>query len=117
MSAFIVSKKHIDIMVDALSEDHTPELHKNTTGQMFWEENYKSVNARYNEQDKCPEYVFEKPEKEYTPVEVAKLVHCYMYQSCEHDEWDGSDAQSISVGLLNDLWRRMPGYDSAEWSI
>jgi hypothetical protein len=25
-----------------------------------------------------------------TPVEVLKLIHCYEYQSCEHDEWEDS---------------------------
>ena len=117
MSAFIVSKKHIDIIVNALSGVDSPELHMDNTGQMLWEENFKSVNYRYNENSKCPKYVFKKPEKEYTPVEIAKFVHCYMYQSCEHDEWGDSDAKATANKLLTDLWHNMPGYASAKWSI
>ena len=50
-----------------------------------------------------------------TPVQAIKLVHCYEYQSCEHDGWETSEAHRFTTALLSSLEHSLPGYDDAPW--
>ena len=146
MSAYIVSKSHINALVQAglrsgmrarftwYTRDEDGNLtrmelrHDNAdaVGQMLLDENIKSVSSRYpsDRLSELPgrtnsEYLmpFEwKPfVKQPTPLEAIKLIRCYEYQSCEHTEWDTSEAKQFCDCLKDWLISDLPGYDDAPW--
>lgn len=141
MSAFVVSDGHIRFLVDMiLHVSDSPQgadvrTHKGrkvtryaTTaqevgatelGRILLTENYASVNYRYRENDTAPEYThplgLPHAGLNFDAAQVAKSVHCYQYQACEHPGWEESDAKYITDQLLQSLLTRMPGYEAAEW--
>ena len=168
MSAYIVSKRHIDAMVGAgLSASPYGELrwrhrdewhelsHENATevGAMLWAENETSVSYRYSppgreyyygehaaemepleelpggrvSEEIAPGVVVEMPEwaepyrysaiHPLPAVAVLKAIDCYEYQSCEHPEWEESEAFAFCDSLRRSLIGSLPGYDQAAWSI
>ena len=132
MSAWIVSKAHIDVLIGAaLDEGYGGRFHwytadgkahelsrenANEVGAMLWAENHRSVNARYNESTPVPEYTFER-RGTVSPGGVAKAVNCYEYQSCEHDGWRGSAAFEFCAALTGEMARKLPGYEDAPWGF
>lgn len=143
MSAFIVNKSHINAMLQAgmavtyepFSWWHDGKRHIldgstiDEVGQMLLDECVKSVcycyedhtitelprrtNAewlmpfKYKLTHRCP-----------TPIEALKVISCYEYQSCEHDEWKASEAKAFCSALRHCTINRLPGYDEAagwEW--
>jgi hypothetical protein len=48
-------------------------------------------------------------------AELAKGVACYEYQSCEHDEWESSQAHAICESLTSHILHSLPGFDKAPW--
>jgi hypothetical protein len=131
MSAFVVSKRHIDAMVTAaLDGRHGMNLtwfgadgtrHEVTlatateTGAMLWATNVESVNYRYNDNEPLLDYSFES--HDVPPVWVLKAIDCYEYQSCEHDGWKGSDASLFAEALRRHVVGMLPGYENAPWGI
>ena len=156
MSAWIVSKKHIDALITAAlpyklrwkMDDTDPELthqrgepwgpgaiteHRRKwteltqdtagrTGAMLWNENHLSVNHRYNEDETEDPYLFEKytgPIKLSIPAVVRSLDR-YEHQSCEHPEWEHSEAlrfcRAFRERLLDELVKGEK-YESAPWGI
>lgn len=140
MSAFVVSKSHIDAMLrvgrgrspNYLSWYHNESFHELTidnadeVGQMLLDENVRSVSCRYPD-DGITElpgptgagwvipYVFYMMGRRPTPVQALKLIKCYEYQSCEHPEWKGSEARSFCEALRSVLISELPGYEEAPW--
>ena len=130
MSAFIVSKDHIDaILTFAMSNKMSAPVskssnhlivkeHLNTLGGILWRENHKSVNARYGERKRTPRYEFTYFTKRNLTLPVfVKLIHCLNYQSCEHRGWDKSLANQILISFLNQATRKIVGYDEAPWDL
>lgn len=140
MSAWIVSKRHIDYMLSAgLARDplrwcvpvgvpvpeggavEWRELTRETAGRvgvMLWAENFKSVGHRYGESaTETKLYEFERFAGPVEPVQVLKAVACFEYQSCEHDEWERSEAHAFCEALRHAAINRLPGYEAAEWGI
>jgi hypothetical protein len=129
MSAFLVSKKHIDALVYARGLNQhrggrIDELPDNDLGRMLWRENMASLLTKYN----TPIDEAELESYHYNPVGVGarfgqdkigliKAIHCYQYQACEHDGWTGSKAALYCEALEQVLVRRLPGYDEAGWGI
>lgn len=94
MSAWIVTRAHIDVLVGSLvrSEvvhfDHVPT--PDELGARLWAENYRSVNYRYDEQNSVPDYTY--TAQPVPPVAALyKAWRSYGYQSCEHDAWERSE--------------------------
>ncbi len=120
MSAWIVSKAHIDALVTALvaAKLVKPAL-VNSTGAMLWAENYKSVNARYGERDSAPEYTY--ASRPTNAGELYQAIHCYKYQSCEHRDWDGSRSHRLMQSLEDTINVLAPGFEilkaAAPWGI
>lgn len=105
MSAWIVSKAHIDAMINsALEHGIVPEPHNvdalSALGQAFWRENYRSCNYRYSRNSKAANYRFEGTEASLDPSAVEMLVRCYQYQSCEHAGWESSASYSFTEKLI-----------------
>ena len=127
MSAWIVSKPTIDVIVQALVTESIVEMQTATLcGQNLWQVNHDSVNYRYREHTECPEYVFEGVEAPLRDVVVAKAARCYGYQSCEHTAWYGSQADLLTAHLIDTICRRhnvddphdLEGWDDAPgWDI
>ena len=129
MSAYIVDKRHIDYLVAAalyygekrrgpLMFGKVPITKDNAdfVGQRLWEENFKSVNHRYTENTLVEEYVFQRWNTEkITPAQVVMSVHCYEYQSCEHEGWETSHAAEFCNRLIRVMARCLPETEKAEW--
>jgi hypothetical protein len=155
MSAWIVSKQHIDVLVRGALEqggfhhhvrwynvlpDHpgkfaTPEgegvILASQLGQMLWRENHKSVNCRYSENRRTPPYVYEEPSEflftkrdgwstpqtRVNPAVLAKQVHCYNYQTCEHSGYRSSKAHSLVLYLGYAVSSNVEGYEDTVWGV
>lgn len=94
---------------------------------MLWRENYRSVNYRYGERLRVPEYHYAPPRALYLKSDVsgyvplpgvlAKQISCYDYQTCEHPTYYTSRARSAMLSLSESLLRCVPGYDYAGWGV
>ena len=127
MSAFIVSKHHIDAIISAALAYGVEGLTKRTAmdrGRELWEANIASVGVRYPGDPEAlviagriaDVYV---PRQVPVPsiVEAAKLIDCLEYQSCEHDGWATSDAAAFLGKVREALLRNLEGYDAAAWGV
>lgn len=122
MSAWIVTKAHIDCIVQqAIVEGLVSAGEATKVGRELWQENHDSVNYRYSESQPCPAYRFEGIEAPLDPVIVLKQVDCYDYQSCEHPGWDSSEARRLINALRDRLeakgadWHHLS--PAAAWGI
>jgi hypothetical protein len=133
MSAFEVSKTHIDVLVSAamrfgtgsgwmyssLGGETTP-INLETAdkfGQMLWDENARSVSYLHGgDVEEVEAYTFKRVDTT-SIVQVLKAIDCLEYQSCEHDGWNDSEAQQFCHALRRRMIRALPGYDSAKWAI
>lgn len=137
MSAWIVSKRHIDALaywLDRMGIAHD----KQKMGELLWSENHKSIRARYGDYDykgnyvKRPKYHYMDPRPipqrdlydDFDPQnldQIQALVHCYDYQTCEHDGWEKSRAKRLMDKLETQLvmsgadWKREG--TKAPWGI
>jgi hypothetical protein len=113
MSAWIVSKTHIDALVQAgIEREMVRPEEADEFGRMLWAENLASIHYRYPDTRENGEYPgpidFTAEDVEtytYEPLEGSSLtaegvVHaaalCYDYQTCEHDEYTGSKAEQFA---------------------
>ena len=137
MSAWIVSKRHIDALaywLDRMGIAHD----KQKMGELLWSENHKSIRARYGDYGykgnyvRRPKYHYTHPQPRVTEPyydnfdpqnldQILALVHCYNYQSCEHEGWytsrskrlmDRLEAQLVQAGAD---WKREG--TKAPWGI
>lgn len=111
MSAFIVSRRHIDFMVTAIIRAELTSMTPDETGRMLWRECLASVAYRYpddgNGERPGPLGFRDSDVDTYTWAETPELTEgglhttmaCYRYQSCEHPGWDGSEAEIITRKL------------------
>lgn len=114
MSAWIVSKPHIDCLVQAMIvEGIVPMEQADETGQVLWEENVISVQYRYRGESRLTlpgpieytdpaTYKFTGVEAPLDDLIVWRQLDCYEYQTCEHEGWrqgyercDHADAQLL----------------------
>ncbi len=140
MSAYVVEKCHINAMLRAGMYSSSNPLHwrfagewKTLTthnadeiGQMLLDENIKAVRCRYPD---CgisdlpgrvdAEYLipfkFEMFTRMPTGVEAIKIARCYVYQSCEDEEFEQTEACAFVNALITHSFSRLPGYEAACW--
>jgi len=130
MSAFIVTKLHIDLIVTVLAEKKCYSIKKvlekynhdfDKIGQILLDENYRSVNYRYSENDKTPKYKFAKYKGRISIGQALKALDCLDYQSCECSDYDDSEAKEIITTsqffFLNEIKCRDLEYQKSEWCI
>ena len=103
-------------------------------GQMLLGECIRSVSARYRDDsiDELPgviaetatwaadgieSYRYRHPRRRLTAVEGLKAIACLEYQSCEHEQWEASEALRFLEALRRSLINALPGYDDAAWDI
>lgn len=95
---------------------------------MLWLENIRSVSHRYpNESSatlpgpKHQDFVLAPGDfgqvifDQYEPAQVLKSCDCYEYQTCEHDEWEESEAYAFIQALRHRAWHAVQGYEQAQW--
>ena len=139
MSAFIVSNKTITAIVTAMQHKRfstdlinpkTGEVINARTnpqkyGQILLDENYRSVNFRYDENRKPHTFYMEYKKREggyrdeFTLGEMYGSIQCYMYQTCETPDWDGSDIYYAMLSLKDDIAKRMAEKlgDEIKWGL
>lgn len=128
MSAWIVSKGHIDCLVQAMiTEGLATFAEADELGQMLWHENHLSIEARYGDEPNTPDYAYTGVEAPLDDLIVFKQARCYDYQTCEHAGWESSRARQLIDALCKAIAERngttedamydLPGWNSAPWGI
>lgn len=97
-------------------------------GAMLIAENLKSINHCYPDTIADPSgvpgpieqywlqaYTWTDHRYRLSILEALSALACYEYQSCEHPEWDASEARQFCEALRNRLIHRMPGFEQAPW--
>jgi hypothetical protein len=117
VSAWIVDRAHIDVLVQGLAESETvTDVDPDTLGQKLWRENLVSVAYRYpgdgdgerpgpmdfRDAD-VDEYVYRRPGVKIEPGQLMTAIACYAYQSCEHPDWVGSEVEQWTSRLYDQL--------------
>ena len=92
--------------IDALRHD---------IGQSLLDQNFRSVNERYGEEDETPAFIFE--DVDINEGIIKGCIDCYNYQACETDDYFDSDIykslKSLEAKLLQLLISKC-GY-STSW--
>lgn len=150
MSAFLVDREHIRFLISAaqdrsllgrenkLSWYHDRQRKEllpddrdgaSSAGQMLWDANLKSINARYPDTVGKPEnvpgrigetYIYAHSRswgKRINPVEALKAIACFDYQACEDAGYWESEARDFLDSLTKVLIQALPGYDEAAWEV
>lgn len=147
MSAWVVSKAHIDTLVSAALQlggyfrgeafgvyhdgDRTDVTRANADeiGARLIAECVASVSYRYPSDNveagelpgPCDAYYLRPYTFERTRklslAEIARAISCYDYQSCEHPEWEASWAHAFCRRLEQRTLASLPGYDDAPWGF
>lgn len=94
---------------------------------MLWQENIKSVSCRYPGESsgtlpgpRNGSFVVEASDFSAffefpNLIQVLKACDAFEYQSCEHDEWQDSEACAFINSLRKQAWTALPGYEEAAW--
>lgn len=141
MSAYIVDDKVIDYAISAFiaaSKPYSPSVvvpiegggyksfdlnvpaDRDALGQLIVDENYASVNYRYDEADKPHRYKYREHRKVHVQnkgvvaVQGLKAIANIDYQSCEHPGWHNSQARNALIYMQGGLHNGLPGYRDAE---
>jgi hypothetical protein len=120
VSAWIVDRAHIDVLVQGLAESETvTDLDPDELGRRLWAENFASVAYRYprdtGEGDRpgpidfrdsdVETYTYRRPGKKIDRQGLLVAMDCYAYQSCEHPEWRDSGPAAWIAALRANLLR------------
>jgi hypothetical protein len=113
VSAWIVARAHIDVLVQGLYEgEHVTHLDPDEVGRVLWRECLASVAYLYpRDQDgersapldfrdrNVETYTYRRPSLRIPLTGLHHAIRCYRYQSCEHPDWEGSDAEAWTLRL------------------
>lgn len=131
MSAFIVDNAHIDALVTYAVDKRVSYYFNQRTsidlfnateiGQKLLDENTRSVNYRYNEEDTAERYAYKQWVRPLAAVAVIKAIDCLDYQCCETDDWRQTEAFAILQAIKEAAVENLPGYkaayEAAPWGI
>lgn len=124
MSAFIVSRKVINHVVWAMTQEGrffdtgseaTPAV-RTALGRELYGINARAVSQRYSEKEKYLTYAWvdETPD----PVVAFKACECFLYQCSEGDVPDSDLFKRVEAAcnaLARDIVTKLPAYDAAPW--
>lgn len=129
MSAWILGKENIDVIVTELNKqcnDNLIDSILTRIGRILVKENYRSVNYRYNTNDK-PETYYYTPSKDYGKFQVYTTCSSYIYQTCETDNYEKTEAIKIVRGIQENILKSLnmtekqlestEEYEKAEWVL
>ena len=132
MSAYIVHDDTIDLLISAADawrikfegEDGN-DLHactnRDEAGQLLLDENYRSVNARYDHENPAPRYSWRHVSLELAavampiPVLVLGSVRCLRYQSCETNDYSDTRAAKFLDRIEAEACRKLISVHDAPW--
>ena len=130
MSCYIVSNKTLTVLAKGFLDYHVSigSIEKdvitsyqneiNKIGQYLLNENAKSVNYRYGE-DEHYKFKIEEPE-EYNDGILYGCIGCYNYQACEVEDYYFSEVyqalQSLKVAMLERFLKKA-GFDDFPWGV
>lgn len=147
MSAWVVSKSHIDAMVAAAMQlgsslpgepfgvywnGRRTEVRRDTAdhvGELLVQDIVEGVSHRYPNDDVSkgelpgPTDAYYnrpyhwQPTRKFTPGEIAKMIACYAYQACEHRHWEQTFAHAFCRTLEGRVLRCLEGHDDAPWGF
>lgn len=131
MSAFVVSKNHINALVNFARqcnmafnfEDEILYTRSFDDCQkivaILEKANVDSVNARYYENETELIYQFKLLSKKYSPIQIIKACQCLDYQCCEVDNWTTQEnfACRIIEWIKDEAIRHLADYDNLDWAI
>jgi hypothetical protein len=139
MSAFLVTRTHIDLLVFAWSKasggrreaiqfwdpatERRIEIETDSDlGRMLWRENMLSLAARYDDPIDQPtldaySYTYRGSFLQTSVVTMLKAIACYEYQACEHEGWNTSKSKAYCEALRDGLISKLPGYSDAPWGV
>jgi len=128
MSAFLVSKTHIDALVWArniVNRRHGHvflDMSDSDFGRMLWRENMASLAARYRDpinKESLAAYAYMPSQtvRSLPTIALVKSIDCYEYQACEREAWQESQARAACEAIYASLVHMLPGYDAAPWGI
>jgi len=121
MSAWLVTRSHIDLLVNAARAwDQWKQLGDPVEmGQTLWTENARSVAYRYPDHPAPVVRYVRLPRiaPVLDPVVVLKSIGCLEYQSCECPDYYESQACKLLHSLQSIAIAELPGYDAAPWGI
>jgi hypothetical protein len=140
MSAEIVDKETIEYLIIAIESFgdefcyfhngkwHHPKFEdRQMIGQLLWDTNIVSVKTRYNHIKDIKElpgpygetfiYKYSPTPRRISinPLQVIKTCKYYVYQTCEFEGWEDSEAKAIIDAIINIAITKLPGYEEAEW--
>lgn len=132
MSAWIASDAHISTLVGFYAANTNSNINVKWYATRLMAANVRSVNHRYSDNDKSRWHGTENETRMYGsagPVTVLKLAQSLDYQSCEHADWQTSQARKLLTKIekvarakLGPHYRNMPtdelpGYNAAPWGV
>jgi hypothetical protein len=137
MSAFVVDKAHIDLLLGAgMRASHLMSWKSynrgyrrldncDEVGQMLVDENVRSVMRRYpdtmdgRDLPGPVDAYWQRPYRFASPagvdfVDALEAIDVYEYQACEHPEWETSEARAFCDALRRGLTRMLPGAEASQ---
>ena len=130
MSAFIVNRKTIALLTEALVKyDLAPRYHPDAIGQKLWMENIRSYNYRYDDNAHAMPYIHKGTSAALLndPYTVYKCARCYEYQSCETPDypltWAGKVITALyarleqEIGIPDHAIITTAAYEQAPWGL
>lgn len=117
MSAFIVNDNTINAVLgfaDKYDLDNFDCSDLSALGQLLVDENYRSVNHRYDENNTPHTFVYAR----YTVPATAALQHlsCIEYQLCEPKDWETTLAFRLCARLRKNMVARLLSELGAEYA-
>lgn len=134
MSAFVVSRFDIDILVTAtlaLNRKGARLLNPTQVGRELLRENIESFGHCYRTRSRPRGSEMRREmaaalwrarawrftRRRAKPAAIAKIARCYDYQACEHPAYEASAARAIADALMARYPETLPGYDDMPWGI
>ncbi len=97
MSAWIATDKHIASVAMFISKDFAQRI-----ADVLKRENINSVNYRYGEKTRRTKCNLKKG-VELNAVDAYSLMQSLDYQSCEHPEWESTEAHSLLQAAMKGI--------------
>ena len=122
MSAHIVEHNTINALVGFyMARTRFNHVNPNDIAQILIDENYRSVNHRYKE-DNAPEKSTYSDKWElgsdlFSAAQILKLCAYYDYQSCETDDYKTTKAYLVIDRIKDEAINALPGYLSADFGL
>jgi len=124
MSAIISSHGQINAMVTFWRKHctygRTPTTQEcQQVGERLLEQNIASYNHLYphDRKEMDESYFFYTLYRQFTPIQMFKLIRFYQYQSDNNEGFEESDGWKLSQTMSEQAISMLPGYEQADWGI